>query len=172
MCHFLTVGVSERGASTLEALGRERDGLGVVRCSNLSIAALFPPGDALFFLTHGQCSCDLVVQPEHRGVEEEKRHHSTYRKKGWSEAKIERALAASRISRERSAPGEPVLKLMAALERQVELCGSVRVHAHEYRGAIQQEPVPSSPRTRMSMEALRAARGAFPTDVVVDLVRQ
>lgn len=59
MCSFLTVAVDEKRASALEAALVALQ-LGVGREVNPHVARLFMPGDVLFMVTHGACSCDLV----------------------------------------------------------------------------------------------------------------
>ncbi|MDP2272216.1 MAG: hypothetical protein Q8N23_21055 [Archangium sp.] len=59
MCSFLTVGIEAKSASALEAaLIALR--LEVGREVNPHVARLFMPGDVVFMVTHGACSCDLV----------------------------------------------------------------------------------------------------------------
>lgn len=59
MCSYLTVGVAGTQSAALEtALLALR--LEVSRDVNPQVASLFAPGEVLFLVTRGGCSCDLV----------------------------------------------------------------------------------------------------------------
>ena len=58
MCSFLTLGVEGKRAASLEAALLTLK-LEVSREVNPHVGALFPPGDVLFLVTRGGCSCDL-----------------------------------------------------------------------------------------------------------------
>src|SRR5688572_20722965 len=95
MCWFVTLGVSPAGAAALEVIGHSRSGLHVRKSSNPHVARIFGDADIRFDVTHGGCSCDFyaaVPEPDPNHIE---RARARYRRKGWSEAKIARALEAS-----------------------------------------------------------------------------
>jgi hypothetical protein len=150
VCWFITVGVDSRRTAVLEAIGRERAGLGVRPSTNPHLAALFPPSDARFEITRGQCSCDLVGREE--GEDEEKIRRQ-YQKKGWSEPKIARALADRHRAREHSAlrgrKNEAKRRLCDLLAGQAKELGSIRVLAHFYSGDQDQELVASGESQRV-----------------------
>lgn len=72
MCSFLTVGVETKRANTLEAALVALK-LEVGREVNPHVAGLFVPGDVLFMVTHGDCSCDLVPLKTDSPREEKRR---------------------------------------------------------------------------------------------------
>jgi hypothetical protein len=142
VCWFITVGVDNNSTAELEAIGRERAGFGVRPSMNRHLAALFPSSDALFEVTHGQCSCDLVGREE---VEDEEKLRRQYEKKGWSAPKIARALADRHRAREHSAlhgrKSEAKRRVHELLVDQATKLGSIRVLAHLYKGDQDQEVV-------------------------------
>jgi hypothetical protein len=173
VCWFITVGVRREGIAALEELAHQPRGLGVQACTNASLRSMFPADDTLYFVTHGGCSCGLVVMPVATRVARASRRVERWRKQGWSDAKIQRALEDSR-AKETSAPAavDPaVTRWIGALAQQVELCRGVRVHAHMFRGDVQREAVPSPTAARMTIAELRAAAGAFPADALIEIVR-
>lgn len=116
MCSFLTVGVDAKRATALEAaLVALR--LEVGREVNPHVARLFMPGDALFMVTHGDCSCDLVPLKADSPREEKRRR---------------RGLAGSRK------PNQLSDSLFAALRGQA----PVRLFFHEVGGNQFVKPVP------------------------------
>jgi hypothetical protein len=142
MCCFLTVGVRETGVAILDAERRRRDGLAIASARNPRLIAAFPPADKLFWITHGGCSCDLDLsnrpQLSERPVE---REWARYRKKGWSEARIGRALAAKHSPRPPLSQGQrvdtPAERLAHLLNRLARVAGGVRILTHQYSGPIE-----------------------------------
>ena len=116
MCSFLTVGVDGKRAAALEAaLVALR--LEVGREVNPHVARLFVPGDVLFMVTHGDCSCDLVPLKADSPRDEKRRR---------------RGLAGSRK------PNQLSDSLFAALRAQA----PVRLFFHEVGGNQFVKPVP------------------------------
>lgn len=72
MCSFLTVGVEAKRSAALEAALLALR-LEVGREVNPHVKALFPAGDALFMVTRGECSCDLVPLKADSPREEKRR---------------------------------------------------------------------------------------------------
>ncbi len=117
MCSFLTVGVEGARASALEAaLVALR--LEVGREVNPHVARLFVPGDVLFLVTHGDCSCDLVPLKVDSPREEKRRR---------------RGLAGSRK------PNQLSDSLFVALRAHA----PVRLYFHEVGGNQFVKPVPT-----------------------------
>ena len=117
MCSFLTVGVEVKRAAALEAaLVALR--LEVGKEVNPHMARLFAPGDVLFMVTHGDCSCDLVPLKADSPREEKRRR---------------RGLSGSRKPNQLSDSLFAVLRVHAP----------VRFFFHEVGGDQFVEPVPS-----------------------------
>jgi hypothetical protein len=101
MCNFLLVGIP-KGASIHIANERSADNLRLISIDAGILPATFPGDMQAFFLVSGGCSCDLFSRTTGNVDERE----VTYRRKGWSEQKIQRALAQAKHAVERHAePG-------------------------------------------------------------------
>jgi hypothetical protein len=174
LCYFVTVGAREAGVSILDAEKRRREGLDVAPALNPHVVALFPPADKLFLITHGGCSCELYAARGARGSDKEtiEKERARYRKKGWSEAKIRRALEtklAARAPVPRSQREDtPMEKLSDLLTRLAAVPGGVRIFVHAYSGSVDEEIVTG--RRGKSLSVRSAIDGAIPEDVVVDLI--
>jgi hypothetical protein len=180
MCYFVTLGIAARQRSSVEALPSLRGGFNVQPATNPSVARLFPKEDALFVVTRGGCSCDLYSRPglepdASPGARDEDIARARYRRLGWSEAKVSRALEAKRLkaaSRPHGgAAGEDSrVKFCGAVTALVEQAGLVRLFAHMFSGRIDTEDVGPGGRLRLSVEAFMSQGGAFPVDTVVEIV--
>jgi hypothetical protein len=172
VCWFITVGIQEDAAAALEALGRRRGGLSVCPSRNPHVTALFPPNDATFEVTNGGCSCDLWLAPLKQAAGEREKRREQYRKKGWSEAKIERALNAAAAAHLASANAEPLAGPRATFRRaiadQVATTGSVHVFAHFYKGNQDHEHVVCTERRRIPADEF--LDGDLPGDVLLEVV--
>lgn len=171
MCWFVTIGVSRHGAAELETLGRQRGLLQARPSVNSDLAAIFPRADVRFEITHGGCSCDLYWTPPEEDPAEREQAARRYRKKGWSEAKIARALDASAQAKSAPIGRNPEMgperlfrELIAA---QVRRFGSIRLFAHMYQGVQDEERVRSEGSRRISLEEL--LEQGFPPDVLVEV---
>ena len=115
MCSFLTLGIEGKRSGSLEAAVLALR-LEVSREVNPQVVPLFPPGDALFLVTRGGCSCDLVpLKPE--SSREEKR-----RRRGQAGSKRPNQLSE-------------------ALFTSLRAHAPVRLFFHEVEGDAQDQPV-------------------------------
>jgi hypothetical protein len=131
---------------------------------------LFPPSDVVFFLTHGGCSCDLYSEPvETTAEEDEAADRARYRRKGWSQSKIDRAIEAK--AKPHAGPHEDRQRFCDAISLVVQRLGRVRLLAHQYEGRIDTEDVGPADSLRMALALFARQRGAFPLDTLVEVVR-
>lgn len=144
MCFFLTIAVPAVHGDRIREVFDFAHGFRTHNTTNPSITVHLPARFAARLLTTGMCSCDLYARP---GAAEETDPTShlrrRYEKRGWSEAKIQRAVEQSSASaanpkrnRARSGFRDDVI------ERLVALChsaGSVAVVVHWYRGDVETE---------------------------------
>ena len=172
MCWFVTVGIRADRAALVQALDHERDGVGVRPSGNPHLARFFPEGDARFELTRGGCSCEFCCRPRDLGRGDLDKRRRQYRAKGWSEAKIARALAAAESAHATTLPADRASRERARFRRVVaELAaqaGSVRLFAHFYRGSQDEEPVAC--RGRRWVNANELADADLPEDVLLEVV--
>jgi hypothetical protein len=173
VCYFIVVGVRDEGARVLELERQEREGFGVVPAANADVAALFPTGDRLFWITHGGCSCDLVKSHASAPEADLKKQRAQYQKKGWSEAKIDRALKAKHASKTQVPRGQrddtPLERIDDLLVRLSGTHGGVRVFVHMFDGSIDEEKVVGAIGDRVHARGIASKRG-LPEDVVVELI--
>lgn len=134
MCHFLTIAVPGK---TVPEVPREfRRTIHFAEQANRSVTEHTPPDWTSFTATSGGCSCDFyrssTSAPEDRSKLEKK-----YRKKGWSDAKILRALESHKPTPTQS-PGlrDDVLDLVADLANAF---GEIRISLHWYSGDVETE---------------------------------
>jgi hypothetical protein len=171
MCHLVTIGVDKSYGSSLPEFGDVREGLTVAPSRNPSVARIFPPGDLRFEITAGGCSCGLfnISASAQELSDREDAERRRYQKKGWSAAKIERALQASRVAHDRDQRGDNARRFQEAILALLERTRSVRIFAHMYSGLFDSEPVIAKGRTSITREDYQANRGALPEDVVVEI---
>lgn len=103
MCNFLLVGIPN-GAQVEIANERSAEALRFISIDKSKLPATFPESMKAFFIVSGGCACDLFSRATSNIDERE----VAYRRKGWSEQKIRRALAQANHAAERHA--EPGLR--------------------------------------------------------------
>jgi hypothetical protein len=164
------MGVTSAGAAALEELGRAPGGLGVRKSSNPHLSRIFDADDIRFEVTHGGCSCDLYTAPRDPG--EHERALTRYRRKGWSEAKITRALEASETAKTahvgRNREIGPERAFRDAISNQVREFGGVRIFAHMYNASQDEEQVMCMGRRRITLNAF--LESGFPSDELIEIV--
>jgi len=167
MCHLVTLGIDKSLGLALPEFGGPLDGFSVEPSRNPSVARVFPPSDALLEITVGGCSCGLF--PTRSKADHDEGERRRYEKKGWSAAKIERALQASRAARERDRESQNARRFREGIIALLRRTSSVRLFTHMYSGAFDSEPVSTSRTVRMSVEDYQRQHGALPEDVLVDV---
>ncbi len=158
MCHYVTVGVPAEKAGYLEqAIPR---GLVADPTANHSIARHLPKDYRTYLVTSGMCSCDLFRRPV-GPVEQEahrKKFHKKYQKRGWSKAKIERAMAQAASK----APAVTFSGLRPDLrEGLADLVGKTRelaIVVHWYNGLVETEQVPIGEAESVDVEPFRSGQ--------------
>ena len=167
MCHLVTLGIDKSLGPTRLDFGGAREGLAVDPSRNPSVARLFPPSDLLLEVTAGGCSCGLFPTPAKVDHDEVERRR--YEKKGWSVAKIERALQASRSARGRDRESQNERRFREGIVGLLRRTSSLRLFAHMYSGAFDSELVSSSGTIKMTVAEYQKEHGALPEDVLVEI---
>lgn len=105
MCYFLTIAVPEKSALHVpEVFAR---GYQVWQTTNTCVRAALPPEFTARLITSGMCSCGLYSEPRSADDREHYVGHlrQKYAGRGWSQAKIDRAVAqTSGRTRRQKAP--------------------------------------------------------------------
>lgn len=95
MCYFIEFAIPKAFAAATEA-GAQGE-MHVEKNINSKLAPLLPPNYATFSLVEAMCSCNLYTgRPSSQGALEKEK--VKLQKKGWSEPKIERALAGRTLN--------------------------------------------------------------------------
>ena len=131
MCHFLTIAVPRKTVPEVpqEFLRRIR----FDEHTNQSVTRHTPPNWTSFTATSGGCSCDFY-HAQDVALERRTKLEKKYRKKGWSDTKIQRALESRRDEPGRSAGlREDILDLVSNLGTAF---GEVRLSLHWYSGDV------------------------------------
>ena len=119
MCYILSIGTELR-PEVVKSLAPE--GLQIQEGPSSQLRRIDPSMPFWLDLTDGRCSCDLCPTPERvqKTEDETERLVERYRKKGYSETRIERALKATSKTggvRRRLGPKDTTAFLLALLKR-------------------------------------------------------
>ena len=133
MCYFITLGIQADRLSVLNtAVPRD---LSAWRCENPYILKHMEVGCHGYALTDRHCSCDLYSCPSGQKGSTDPlfKRRRKYERRGWSEAKIQRALDDS------SAHGKPVKvglrdDVRVLIADLVDKAGRIDVFVHFYSG--------------------------------------
>ena len=172
MCYFITIAVDEKHESTLKQ--KLRSSFRLSPSENPYIKARLKPQDVSFVMADGMCACGLFRQPQL--VENEDREEKLrlkyskpkYKKLGWTEAKIERAIADIL-----SKPANEFSGLRADLRWQ--LCdlvadvGRVLILVHFYSGDTETDEVQIKSTKAITCEDLRDNDAIVDEDSLVEI---
>lgn len=164
MCFFLTLGIPRQRALPDFAFGR---GFELAPTENPTILAGFPAGYTAMLVTSGMCSCGLYAPPRATSSREEHLRRK-YAKRGWSEAKIQRAVTQSQSAH----PGPSAwsglrLDLVDALRLTCERAGALAVVVHWYNGDIESERFTLTNTRKCALDELPALAARFAEDEIV-----
>lgn len=173
MCYFLTIGVPAARSEALGvAFGR---GFHLAEAANPAAQRAFPPGFTLRYLTQGgTCSCGLYASStttnrDHVAAQLRRK----YGARGWSVAKVERALEQVRrheANRDRERLHGLHPDVVQGVEAACASAGAVALVAHWYRGPVDEEPLTWTTGARCSLSELHAHAAALREDEVLLVV--
>lgn len=171
MCYFITVAVDRKHESTLKQ--KLRSSFILLPNENPSIAGYLHPRDIPFLITNGMCACDLFAKPHLSEKSEEKlrRKYSKpkYRKSGWTEAKIQRAVADSL-----SKPAKDFSGLRSDLRWSLgDLVSETRravIVIHFYSGNVETEEVSITEKKIITSEELQNNDESVKEDALIEVV--
>lgn len=129
MCHFLSISLPRQSIPDVpEKFRRE---IQFVEHRNASIVASIPPHWISFLVISGSCSCGFY-QADATSSEDALKMAAKYRKKGWNEVKIQRAIETqSNAGSSRAGLRDDIRGLIAQLVKDV---GQLRLSLHWYSG--------------------------------------
>lgn len=150
MCHFLTIAVPGKGVPEVPTGFRRK--IHFTYHANRSVAEHTPDDWTSFTATSGGCSCDFY-RPPNNAPEDRSKLEKKYRKKGWSDTKILRALESRQTPVTQSAGlRDDILALVTNL---VNVFGEVRLSLHWYSGDVETENFALNDAGRISLEDFR-----------------
>jgi hypothetical protein len=168
MCDFITIAVPADKAKLLEdAIPR---GIQALAVSNASIRRQIGAGYRRYALVSGGCSCDLYRSPNDPidTADEIEKRRRKYQKKGWSQAKIERAIAScSRRDLERDAFAGLRPDVRSLVADVAEQASELAIIVHWYSGDVETEKIALRRTHAISPADLRAADASIDLDELV-----
>src|SRR5271169_3095019 len=141
MCELITFAVPQRVVIPDVPGGRDA-AFGVAPYKNSGGGHSYPAGSAAYSLTVGGCSCSLYLEPQYvearaRG---EAQLEARFRSKGWSEAKVARALQDHRASTVRKArPAGFVTPVLAYFASVLEISPVLHFIVHHHHAGFTDE---------------------------------
>jgi hypothetical protein len=116
----------------------------------------------VFDVTDHGCSCSLYPSGPHNMDSEIARRAAKYARKGWSDAKIARALESLRQCHSRAKPPRSAMFLKAVLD--LAQVAPVYMLAHDYTGRHYEDPFVVGPPITVSETSLDLANYEMPFD--------
>jgi hypothetical protein len=171
MCWFLTLAVADAALAALDrAAETHRRTLSVHAPGDTPTTRAFPRGMTCMEVTAGGCSCGIYRSPGSVDGVDVVRERAKLIAKGWSNAKVERALAAkidsnARTKAEDTAPAD----FKALVTGLVDHAGTVVLHAHFHHGNQRSAEVPPPATATLSLDDF--LRAGFAPDTLVTLHR-
>lgn len=168
MCWYLTLAVpAGRSAEIVGWL--DATSFGVEATGNSSAHTVAGKGFEPFLVTRGPCSCGLYRDPQIPIPDRQRNKRAKYERRGWSEAKIERALADSaRASRPEEVNG-PHPEVIALAAEAAKRAGTVRLWAHFFNGHVETETYAGGPVRRVPVARLPEAAPTLNPDEVLEI---
>lgn len=168
MCYFITIALPREHADAVRA-AHASAGLSIERTTNAAALEAAGSGWTPLLVTGGGCSCGWYARPSAAGLEERlAAAKRKYERKGWSAAKIARALEAM-ATRPRPDEGlhATIVELLTAIASRH---GAVRVWVHDFTGKVESEAYAIAGRERWPLAELPERASALDMDVVVEIV--
>ena len=166
MCYLISVSAFGFGGSVPEQFRAYR----LFATPTRNPTVLHALGGAPYDVTDGHCACSFYMAPAAVDRVEAKINaaRKRYEKASWSQAKIDRALAAKSRSHSRPARA-PALDFPGAIGALVRAGADVRLLCHSYNGRFDEEVFDVVPAITMEPDSPAFQRSSFPTDTVVTL---
>ena len=164
MCHFLTIAVP--GKIVPEVPQEFRRKIHFTEHANRSVTESTPADWTSFTATSGSCLCDFYKAPNN-APDDTSKLEMKYRKKGWSEAKIHRALEGHKAQATRPAGlQDDILDLVTDL---VNKFGEIRLSLHWYSGDVETENFSLKDAGSISLEDFRWDTTAFEDETTIKI---
>ena len=166
MCDIVTIAIDKSKAAAIQAFRSE--GFDVSRNDNRSLAGLFGPEKAAFDVTFDGCSCAFYLDNNETDIDVD-RLHKKYRKKGWAEAKIRRALQEARQAPRLIELQRLRASFVTAVEAVVVAARRIHLFSHFYSASSALEDLKHARRQSILLSELVTGQGSFPRDTVLSV---
>ena len=164
MCYYLTISFGREHAATVKSDFSK--GFRLRENKNPFFEKNFGSNFVSYDVTDGHCSCsifgDLAAEEI---VDQTAKIIEKYRKKGWSENKIRRAVKNHDLKPERKTDSG-IRKILAELFNEI---GSYWLFAHMYKGMIDEEPLKAASFKELKIPELADKKMAVPEDVIIKI---
>jgi hypothetical protein len=134
---------------------------------NPHVRAAIPNSPVILDVTDGVCSCRLRPQATADEAVVEGAERARYARKGWSAAKIARAIEAKRATRGRHKSSSSPQSFCLSVEALVRSGSEVAIISHFYHGSFAEEVLSVGARASMSLNDFVGSLSAFPDDTLV-----
>ena len=165
MCYLLTVGITGGSSEAREVF--HAHGLRAEPAVNPHVRAAMPTDSVLLDITDGGCSCSIYGRSIADEAFDGEAERSRYARKGWSAAKISRAIEAKQVAHGRRKTNSRAQQLCLSIEDLVRSGSCVALVSHSYSGVFAEEFVSVGARATMSLQQFLETQGTFPEDTLV-----
>jgi hypothetical protein len=140
MCYFLTIAVPSKHADEIDRVFATK--FQTQPTTNPSLLKLFAKNYAARLITQGGCFCDLYTQPRSATIiDPADRLRQKYKARGWSEAKIARAIEQVQLNAAASATAGLRSDVVERLQMLCQSAGGFALLVHWYVGDVESEPL-------------------------------
>ena len=167
MCHLLTIGIVG-GPGNVTDIFRAH-GLHAEAAVNPHVRAAMPKGSLLLDITDDGCSCSICGGPFADAPFDVEAERQRYARKGWSAAKVSRAIEAKQVAHARRRVSSKTEQFCLSVEALARAGARIALISHLYGGLFAEEVVSVDARERISLADFLKSQGAFPTDTLVTI---
>jgi hypothetical protein len=166
MCHFLTISFNKEFEEQFRSVFPAKE-FRLRENKNPFFEKNFGENIVSFDVTDGHCSCSIRADlaAETATADDAEKIIENYRRKGWSENKIRRALG-NRQSKPEIETGTPAREYLARIFERI---GSYELFTHMYKGAIGDEPLKAASRKDLKIQELLDKTVEVPDDVIIKI---
>jgi hypothetical protein len=167
MCHLVTIGIAS-GPDNPADIFRAR-GLHAAPAVNPHVRAAMPTGSVLLDVTDHGCSCSIYAREAGHIAFDVEAERTRYARKGWSRAKIARALESKQTAHGRRKVHSKADQFCQCVEALVRAGSHIVLISHNYSGLFTEEAVSIGARSPISLQAFLETLGTFPEDTLVTI---
>ena len=165
MCHLLTIGIAGGTGNVTDVF--HTHGFHTEPAVNPHVRAAMPQDSLLLDVTDGGCSCSICVRSV--AVFDVAAERARYARKGWSAAKVARAIEAKHAAHGRPKVNSKAQQFCLTVEALARAGASIALISHFYDGLFAEEVVSVGARAQISLPDFLKNQGVFPADTLVTI---